>query len=528
MKMKRGECLPFLAVLIAVTLISAGCAGGGGYGVEVTVSGLSGTVVLQNNGDDDLTVTSDGTFEFETSLPVGSAYEVTVDRQPYGQSCFVANGTGTIADADVTDVTVECHDSGSLDATFGSGGIVVSHDAAGGGGEDSGYSITTGPGGKILVAGKSLIGHTAALPPRDDYGIVTWKYNPDGTPDTAFGNDGVVVYSPDQGGIDTGFSITTDSEGKILVAGQVDLGGYTYAVILKYASDGTPEGSFDDDGTVLYDIERPYVYAGYSITTDSKDKVLVTGFRHESGIITLRYNGDGTPDNSFDSDGTALYHDPLSASDSDYGYSIAIDSKERILVTGYSTGSNSMLILRYKSDGELDASFGKEGVVFASSSGLLYSTGRSITTDSEDRILVAGAASRGSDLDMEIWRYNEDGTPDTAFGSDGVVVSHNAAGGDGDDVGQSVVIDSRGRILVTGYSMNSSGDADMVIWRYNEDGTPDAAFDDDGIAVFHNAAGGDGTDLGSSIAIDSIGRLLVTGWSSNGSDNDMTIWRVIP
>jgi len=527
--MKKGEILPvFALLLVSLILILSGCNGEETHSVGGTVSGLSGTVVLQNNGGDDLTVTTDGAFEFETLLTVGSAYEITVERQPYGQSCFVSNGAGNIAHADVTDVTVECHDSGSLDTTFGNGGIVVSHNAAGGGGDDLGYSITTGPGGKIVVAGKSLIGHIAAFPPRDDYGVVTWRYNPDGTPDTPFGNDGVVVYSPDQGGIDTGFSVTTDSEGKILVAGQVDLGGYTYAVTLKYGSDGTPESSFDDDGAVLYDFERPYVYAGYAITTDSRDKVLVTGFSHESGIITLRYNTDGTPDNSFDSDGISLYHNPASASDPDYGYSIAIDSKERILVTGYSTGSNSMLILRYKSNGELDVSFGKDGVVFARSSGLLYSTGRSITTDSEGRILVAGAASRGSDLDMKIWRYNEDGTPDAAFGSDGVVVSHNAAGGDGDDRGQSIVIDSRGRILVTGYSINSSGDADMVIWRYNEDGTPDAAFDDDGIAVFHNAAGGDGTDIGSSIAIDSSGRLLVTGWSSNGSDSDMVIWRVIP
>ncbi|NOY39474.1 MAG: hypothetical protein GXO95_04405 [Nitrospirae bacterium] len=519
--------MPVLALLF-VSLILTGCIGEESYTVGGTVSGLTGTVILQNNGGDDLAVTSDGAFEFETPLSVGSTYDVTVGTQPSGQSCFVANGTGTIVDADVTDVTVKCYDSGSLDTTFGSDGIVVSHNAAGGGGIDQGYSITTDPGGKIVVAGRSFMGQTAALPPGDDYGIVTWKYNPDGTPDATFGNDGVVVYSPDQGEVDTGFSITTDSEGKILVAGQADVGDYTYAVTLKYNADGTPDASFADNGVALYNIEYPYVYAGYSITTDSKDKVLVTGFRHESGIITLRYNTDGTPDNSFDSDGVALYHNPLSASDSDYGYSITIDSSDRILVTGYTIGHNSMLILRYKSNGKLDTTFGNDGVVFAGSSELFYSTGRSITTDLEGRILVAGSGSNGSDADMRIWRYNDDGTPDTTFGTDGVVVSHNAAGGDGDDRGQSIAVDSRGRILVTGYSINSSGDADMVVWRYNEDGTPDATFDGDGIAVFHNAAGGDGTDRGSSITIDSSGKLLVTGWSSNGSDNDMVIWRVIP
>ena len=80
------------------------------YTVGGTVSGLTGTVALLNNGGDGLSVSADGGFTFATALGDGEAYAVTIDAQPAGQTCEVANGTGTIAGADVTDVAVSCVD----------------------------------------------------------------------------------------------------------------------------------------------------------------------------------------------------------------------------------------------------------------------------------------------------------------------------------------------------------------------------------------------------------------------------------
>src|SRR5262249_22881236 len=96
--------------------------GGGGatYTVGGSVSGLSGTVVLQDNGGDNLTVTANGTFTFATALAPGAAYNVTVKTNPTGQSCSVSNGTGTIASANVTNVAVACTNS----ATYTVGGSV--------------------------------------------------------------------------------------------------------------------------------------------------------------------------------------------------------------------------------------------------------------------------------------------------------------------------------------------------------------------------------------------------------------------
>jgi hypothetical protein len=81
-----------------------------GYTVGGTISGLHGgtSLVLQNNGADDLSAVADGPFTFATALASGSTYKVTVHIQPWGQECLVTNASGTIAGADVTNVNVSC------------------------------------------------------------------------------------------------------------------------------------------------------------------------------------------------------------------------------------------------------------------------------------------------------------------------------------------------------------------------------------------------------------------------------------
>lgn len=78
------------------------------YSVGGTVSGLAGTVVLQNNGGDQLTVSANGSFTFPSKVASGSSYNVTILTQPAGQSCSVTNGSNTISTADVTNVAITC------------------------------------------------------------------------------------------------------------------------------------------------------------------------------------------------------------------------------------------------------------------------------------------------------------------------------------------------------------------------------------------------------------------------------------
>jgi len=99
------------------SLVLVGCGGGdspaepAGFAVGGTVSGLSGVgCVLRNSGGDDLMLTANGSFSFPTRLPTGALYSATVFQHPYGpiQSCTISNGSGTVANANVTDITVAC------------------------------------------------------------------------------------------------------------------------------------------------------------------------------------------------------------------------------------------------------------------------------------------------------------------------------------------------------------------------------------------------------------------------------------
>ncbi len=91
--------------LKANTTITVSC--DGSYTISGTVSGLSGSVVLQNNGADDLTVTANGSFSFATALNQGKSYVVTVLTPPSGQTCTPGNNSGVATD-NVTDVSITC------------------------------------------------------------------------------------------------------------------------------------------------------------------------------------------------------------------------------------------------------------------------------------------------------------------------------------------------------------------------------------------------------------------------------------
>ncbi len=78
------------------------------YTVGGTIAGLTGTAVLENNAGNDLSTSTNGAFTFSTPLASGSAYNVTVKTNPSGQACTVTNPSGTIAAANVTNVSISC------------------------------------------------------------------------------------------------------------------------------------------------------------------------------------------------------------------------------------------------------------------------------------------------------------------------------------------------------------------------------------------------------------------------------------
>ncbi len=110
----------------SVTNVSVVCAVTS-YSVGGTVSGLTGSgLVLRNNGADDLSISSSGSFTFTTNVADNAGYTVTVKTQPGGQTCVVSNGTGTISGANITNVSLSCTDNpytvgGAVSGLTGSG-----------------------------------------------------------------------------------------------------------------------------------------------------------------------------------------------------------------------------------------------------------------------------------------------------------------------------------------------------------------------------------------------------------------------
>ena len=122
----------FAAIIGTSALSLAGCGGGGGsggtappsqteYTVGGTASGLpTGTsIVLQNNGGDSITVSSNSSFIFPTAITTGGKYDVTVATQIPGQACSVSGGTGAVNGANVSTIGIAC-----VPATYTIGGTV--------------------------------------------------------------------------------------------------------------------------------------------------------------------------------------------------------------------------------------------------------------------------------------------------------------------------------------------------------------------------------------------------------------------
>ena len=103
-------CISWFWVMFATALISCNGGGTSTYTVGGTVSGLTGgSLVLKNNGGDALTIAANSTsFTFATTQVSGAGYSVAVGSQPNGLTCSVSNGSGTIANTSIPDVTVVC------------------------------------------------------------------------------------------------------------------------------------------------------------------------------------------------------------------------------------------------------------------------------------------------------------------------------------------------------------------------------------------------------------------------------------
>ncbi|MBU0648841.1 hypothetical protein KJ969_01915, partial [Patescibacteria group bacterium] len=178
---------------------------------------------------------------------------------------------------------------------------------------------------------------------------------------------------------------------------------------------------------------------------------------------------------------------------------------------------------------QLDTTFNAVGYVIqdGAAGGSGNENGISSQIQSDGKYVVSGFSTNAAgNYDMAIWRYNADGTLDTTFNVVGYATHDSAAGGSSHDSGSSLQIQSDGKYVVAGYSTNAAANTDMAIWRYNTDGTLDATFNVVGYVIHDSAAGGSGADASWYLQIQSDGKYVVAGYSANVAANtDMAIWR---
>ena len=402
---------------------------------------------------------------------------------------------------------------GALDTAFGSGGKVTTA-VPGPNSRANGLAVQSD--GKLLVAGGSFNG--------SNYDFALVRYHADGSLDASFGNLGMVT-TPIGTSQDYARSVAVQSDGKIVVAGDSNNGTNSDFALVRYNANGTLDTSFGSGGKVTTSFSGTSGEAGQSVAVQSDGKIVVAGYS-DNGTVNydfalVRYNADGTLDTTFGTGGKVVT--PIGSGD-DYGQSVAVRS-DGIVVAGYAengSGDGDFALARYRSDGSLDTTFGIGGKVITPI-GLYGDSGQSVAVQSDGKIVVAGSSSNGGmdDYDFALARYLSDGSLDTTFGNGGKVTTD--IGSSSDDSGQSVALQSDGKIVVAGSSYNGAN-YDFALVRYQANGTLDTSFGNGGKMI---TPVGDSDDIGWSVAVQRDGKIVVAGDSRNGSDYDFALVRYL-
>jgi uncharacterized delta-60 repeat protein len=369
---------------------------------------------------------------------------------------------------------------GRLDSAFGDGGSVGMDFEPNGYG--SAYAVAAQNDGKFLVAGAYGLNY-----PNSGSGFAMARFNADGSLDSSFDGDGKAITPLGSGYNSyqtTGLAVQPD--GKILVAGthyDGNSNGADFAVV-RYNTDGSLDTNFDSDGKAFADVyPGPYTYheVAASIALQADGKVLVAGTSrndasYSNDFALVRFNADGTLDTSFDGDG--ILTTDLGTYSTDSGKALAVQADGKILLAGIS--NNDFAVVRYNADGSLDTSFGTGGKVLTAI-GASIDEAYSLAVQADGKILLAGRTYNGKDYDIALIRYNTNGSLDASFGSGGKVVT---AIGKGDEAAYGVAVQADGKILVTGSAYLPYGNFggaqhsnDFVVVRYNPDGSLDTSFD---------------------------------------------------
>lgn len=341
--------------------------------------------------------------------------------------------------------------------------------------------------------------------------------NASGTLDTTFDSDGKVTTRIGTNN-DVANAMAIQSDKKIVLAGYSYIGSNEDFSLARYNSDGSLDTSFDTDGKVTTAIgSNADVIRSVAIQSDGK--IVVVGHTYDGSqfdFALARYNSNGSLDTTFNTTGKITT--PIGPANNS-AFSMAIQGDGKIIAAGFANnGSNDDFALaRYNSDGSLDTSFDSDGQV-TTAMGPGNDAIRSIVIQSDGKILAVGNASNGTNFDFAIARYNANGSLDTSFDTDGKLLTPI---GSGADYAMSVAIQSDGKIVAAGYSYNGA-DNDFALARYSSNGSLDTTFNTTGKIT---TPIGSANNSGFSMAIQSDGKIVVAGFSYNGSNDDFALAR---
>ena len=307
--------------------------------------------------------------------------------------------------------------------------------------------------GKIVALGTTFIAGQS--------NITLARYNGDGTLDAAFGSAGIVTTLVGTG--TSGVDLAIQPDGAIVAVGTAIISGIPQFVGARYLSNGDLDNNFGAGGIVTTLIDDRAIGQGMLLQNDGK--IIVAGKSTQAGIsrfALVRYNSDGSLDNSFGSNGVVTTTIGTQAN----GFSIDLHADGKIVMAGSS--DDDWALARYNTDGSLDTSFGTNGSIVQSIGDRDQAVSVKIQTD--DKIVAAGS----SDINAALVRYNSDGSLDSSFGTNGIALtSANGTSGINE-----IALQADGKIVAVGFVNNRA-----VVARYTPAGILDTDFSNNGILI---------------------------------------------
>ncbi len=346
-------------------------------------------------------------------------------------------------------------------------------------------------------------------------------------------------------GFDEGFSVATDANGNVYVAGLTTSVSFPGSVAPLAGSDGIYVSKFSPTGQLLYTtrIGGSGINEAYAIAVDKGGNAYITG---ETGsadfpiINGFQTNFGGGFSDAFiaklDPSGNQVYSSFLggNSSGNEFGRGIAVDSSGNAYIVGTTSAQDFPVRNAFQGNyggGSSDAFVAKINTNSVGAGSLLYSTylgsfgfdsGNAIAVDGYGNAYVAGVADccfPTTPNAIQPFLGNSNAHVFVSkLGPDGSLLYSTLLGGSSRDAGRGIAVDQLGNIYVTGETASSdfpvTAQAFQVANRGPSNGfisKIDHGLQGSAALVYSSFLGGSNADTGASIAVDPSGRVYVTG-----------------